>query len=164
MRPHYGDARRRTKPQRPPMNHHTSRIHAPLLSDPHPSSASPASPGLLAVAWVDAFNASSVDRLALLYAEDAEFDQPVEEPEMGRDAAAAFLAKCFALHRKTSNEDRSCLIDNLLLDGEWAVVRWHDALGCTGCYMFRCVEGAIVRQYGFWDTQAMQMAYETELP
>ena len=146
------------------MNHHVMHLHEPLLSSPLPSSKSCASPALLAVAWVDAFNASSIDQLMPLYAEDAEFDQPVEEPEMGREAVRSFLTKCFTLHRKTSEEDRSCLIDNLLVDGEWAVVRWHDALGCTGCYIFRCKEGMIVRQYGFWDTQGMQMIYETDRP
>ena len=146
------------------MKHHSVHPHSPLLSDPIPSNGSTSSPALLAVAWIDAFNESSVDRLSTLYAAHAEFDQPSEGPVMGRKALLSFLTKCFSLHRKTSDENRSCLIDNLLVDGEWAVVRWHDALGITGCYMFHCEKGLIVRQYGFWDTRVSEMLYETDLP
>lgn len=146
------------------MSHHAKHSHAPLLSVETQSRGSTSSSALSAIAWVEAFNDSSVNRLILLYAPNAQFNQPAEEPVIGRKAIMLFLNKCFALHRKTPQEDRTCLIDNLLVDGEWAVVRWHDALGCTGCYMFRFEKELIVRQYGFWDTKASEMVYETNLP
>jgi hypothetical protein len=47
--------------------------------------------------------------------------------------------------------DMVCLVENLLEDGEWAILEWRDPLGLRGCGFFRVVDGGIVLQRGYWD-------------
>ena len=145
------------------MKHQFRHQHPAIRSSATDARGSSRSPGSIALAWVDAHNSANLDRLLPLYAEDAVFEQPSEGPAEGREAIRSLMVKCFASHRRKSDGDRSCITDDVLEDDDWAVLRWRDALGFTGCYMFRCEDGLIAHQYGFWDTRGLQMLYESYL-
>lgn len=95
--------------------------------------------------WVEAFNRRDCDALADLYAEDAVNHQVVFEPVEGREAIKAMFEAEFA------RAEMTCIVENLLEDGEWAILEWSDPLGLRGCGFFRVVQGKIVFQRGYWD-------------
>ena len=63
----------------------------------------------------------------------------------GREAIRAMFAAGFAAAEMT------CIVENLLEDGEWAMLEWRDPLGLRGCGFFQVVDGRIVFQRGYWD-------------
>jgi len=95
--------------------------------------------------WVRLFNTADVDGLAALYAEDAINHQVVTDPLHGRAAIAALFRTEFA--RATM----VCEVEQILQDGEWAVMEWRDPLGLRGCGFFQVREGHIVFQRGYFD-------------
>ena len=44
-----------------------------------------------------------------------------------------------------------CIVENIFVDGEWAILEWRDPLGLRGCGFFHVVAGKIVFQRGYWD-------------
>ncbi|WP_448481633.1 nuclear transport factor 2 family protein [Pseudoxanthomonas mexicana] len=44
-----------------------------------------------------------------------------------------------------------CEVEQILEDGEWAVLEWRDPLGLRGCGFFRVRDGRIVFQRGYFD-------------
>jgi len=102
-------------------------------------------PKALVLAWVDAFNAADVDRLASFYADDAVNHQVAEAPVQGRDAIRRMLAEGFAM------AEMVCIVENLFEDGEWAILEWRDPKGLRGCGFFHVKKGQIVFQRGYWD-------------
>lgn len=102
-------------------------------------------PGELVRNWVDAFNRGDADALATLYSEDATNHQiPVGEVR-GREAIREMFRGEFA------QAEMVCVVEQVLEDGEWAVLEWRDPLGLRGCGFFRVVDGRIVTQRGYWD-------------
>lgn len=95
--------------------------------------------------WVRLFNAADVDGLAALYAEDAVNHQVVADPLRGREAIASLFRTEFA--RATM----VCEVEQILEDGEWAILEWRDPLGLRGCGFFRVRDGRIVFQRGYFD-------------
>jgi limonene-1,2-epoxide hydrolase len=95
--------------------------------------------------WVEAFNRADVEALARLYAEDATNHQVPVGPVEGRDSIRAMFAREFA------QAEMVCIVEQILQDGEWAVLEWRDPLGLRGCGFFRVLEGKIVFQRGYWD-------------
>lgn len=95
--------------------------------------------------WVRRFNAADVEGLAALYAEDCVNHQVVTEPLYGREAIASLFRREFA--RATM----VCEVEQILEDGEWAVMEWRDPLGLRGCGFFRVRDGRIVFQRGYFD-------------
>jgi len=95
--------------------------------------------------WVDAFNRADVDALTLLYAENAVNHQVAEQEVRGRAAIRSTFEKEFA------QSNMECIVENLLEDGEWAVLEWKDPLGLRGCGFFKVQRGKIVFQRGYWD-------------
>lgn len=81
------------------------------------------SPRATVEAWVDAFNAADVDRLAALYAPDAVNHQVVEAPIEGREAIRAMFAREFAL------AEMVCLAEAIYEDGDCGILEWRDPLG-----------------------------------
>lgn len=43
------------------------------------------------------------------------------------------------------------MVENLLQDGEWAILEWCDPKGLRGCGFFHIVAGRIRFQRGYWD-------------
>ena len=103
------------------------------------------SPRAVVEAWVAAFNRADVPALAALYAPDAVNHQMAYGALQGRDAIAAMFAMEFG--RATM----VCVIENLVEQGEWAVLEWSDPLGLRGCGWFRIADGLIQFQRGYFD-------------
>lgn len=108
--------------------------------------------------WVEAFNRADAEALASLYHEDAVNHQVAEEPVAGRAAIRDMFAREFGRARMV------CLVENLLEDGEWAILEWRDPLGLRGCGFFRVRGGRILFQRGYWDKLSFLRAHGLPLP
>lgn len=95
--------------------------------------------------WVEAFNRADAEALAALYNEDAVNHQVPEGPVEGREAIREMFAAEFQRAKMV------CIVEQILQDGEWAVLEWRDPLGLRGCGFFHVVEDKIVFQRGYWD-------------
>jgi limonene-1,2-epoxide hydrolase len=95
--------------------------------------------------WVRRFNAADIEGLAALYAPDAVNHQVVTEPLHGRAAIRAMFEVEFGRATMT------CLVEQVLADGDWAVLEWRDPLGLRGCGLFQVRDGLIVFQRGYFD-------------
>jgi limonene-1,2-epoxide hydrolase len=115
-------------------------------------------PGQLVEAWVEAFNRADVDALAAFYAEDAVNHQVAEAPIRGRAAIREMFASGFAAAKMT------CIIEQVLEDGEWAILEWRDPLGLRGCGFFKVVDGRIEFQRGYWDKLTFLRMHGLPLP
>lgn len=109
-------------------------------------------PTAVVTSWVERFNAADVDGLAALYHPDAINHQVMFDPVVGRDAIRAMFAREFG------SATMVCRPENMLIDGEWAILEWSDPLGLRGCGFFQVREGLIVFQRGYWDRLAFQEA------
>jgi limonene-1,2-epoxide hydrolase len=116
------------------------------------------SPRATVEAWVEAFNAADVDRLASLYAPDAVNHQVVEAPLEGRAAIRAMFVREFA------QAEMVCLVEALHEAGEWAMLEWRDPLGLRGCGFFHVRDGQIVFQRGYWDRLSFLRQHGLPLP
>lgn len=108
--------------------------------------------------FVAAFNRADPEALAALYAEDAVNHQVAEEPVRGRTAIRQMFIDNFAAAKMV------CLLENLFMDGEWAIMEWRDPLGLRGCGFFRVVDGKIVFQRGYWDKLTFLRQHGLPLP
>lgn len=95
--------------------------------------------------WIRRFNEADVDGLVALYAPDAVNHQVVMEPLQGRGAIREMFAVEFG------RAEMTCIEENLLEDGEWAVLEWRDPLGLRGCGFFQVRDDQIVLQRGYFD-------------
>ena len=96
--------------------------------------------------WAAAFNNADVDTLVSpLYHDGATNHQVANEPVVGRDAIRAAFEAEFAAAKMV------CTPENVLEDGEWAMMEWRDPLGLRGCGFFHIVDGKILFQRGYWD-------------
>lgn len=103
------------------------------------------SPRAVVEAWVEAFNRGDIDALTALYHENAVNHQVAYEPLEGRDAIRALFEAEFA--RATM----VCQVENIFVDGEWAILEWSDPLGVRGCGFFHTRDGRIIFQRGYFD-------------
>ena len=108
--------------------------------------------------WVRRFNAADVDGLSALYAVDAINHQVVTNPLHGREAIANLFRTEFA--RATM----VCEVEQILEDGEWAVMEWRDPLGLRGCGFFHVRDGKIQFQRGYWDKLSVLRLHNLPLP
>jgi len=115
-------------------------------------------PATVVRAWVEAFNRGDADALALLYAPDAVNHQVVWEPIAGRDAIRAMFAREFATAEMT------CIVEQLLESGDWAILEWRDPGGLRGCGFFHVVDGLIRFQRGYWDRLAFLRQHGLPIP
>ena len=95
--------------------------------------------------WIRRFNDADVEGLAALYAPAAVNHQVVMEPLRGRDA----IREMFAI--EFGRAEMTCIEENLLEDGEWAVLEWRDPHGLRGCGFFQVHDDQIVFQRGYFD-------------
>ena len=116
------------------------------------------SPRQLIETWVTRFNAGDIDGLAALYAPDAVNHQVVMEPLVGREAIRRMFEVEFGRAQIT------CLIEQVLEDGEWAILEWRDPNGLRGCGFFRVREDQIVFQRGYFDQLTFFRAQGLPIP
>ncbi len=115
-------------------------------------------PRAVVEAWVAAFNAGDADALAALYAPDAVNHQVAEAPVEGREAIRAMFAREFAAAEMT------CMVEQVMEDGEWAALEWRDPLGLRGCGFFHVVDGRIAFQRGYWDKLSFLRQHGLPIP
>lgn len=115
-------------------------------------------PRQLVQAWVEAFNRADPDALAAFYAEDAVNHQVAESPLRGRAAIREMFAAGFAATTMV------CVVEQILEDGEWAMLEWRDPLGLRGCGVFHVVDGVIRFQRGYWDKLSFLRAHRLPMP
>jgi len=107
--------------------------------------------------WVETFNRGDADALAELYTEDATNHQVAESPVQGREAIHKMFAGEFARAKMV------CIPEQILEDGEWAILEWRDPKGMRGCGFFHIVEDKIVFQRGYWDKLSFLRLYDIPL-
>jgi limonene-1,2-epoxide hydrolase len=115
-------------------------------------------PRVLVTAWVEAFNRADVQTLTSFYAEDAVNHQVAESPVQGREAIRQMFAAGFAAAQM------HCIVENLFVDGEWAILEWRDPNGLRGCGFFHVVDGRIAFQRGYWDKLSFLRLHGRPLP
>ena len=115
-------------------------------------------PRQLVETWVEAFNRADAQALASFYAEDAVNHQVAESPVQGREAIRQMFASGFAAARM------HCVVENLLAEGEWAILEWRDPSGLRGCGFFHVVDGRITFQRGYWDKLSLLRPHDLPLP
>ncbi|CAM2010841.1 nuclear transport factor 2 family protein [Acanthopleuribacter pedis] len=103
------------------------------------------SPRALIQNWVDLFNQGDADGLAALYAKDAVNFQVCLAPIEGRENIRAMFAGEFA------KAEMTCIVEQILADGDWGALEWRDPLGLRGCGFFQIKNGLIQYQRGYWD-------------
>ena len=97
------------------------------------------------LAWVEAFNRGDADGLGALYAPDAINHQVIWDPVQGRGPIQAMFAREFARAKMV------CMVEQILEDGDWAILEWRDPLGLRGCGFFQVIDGLVHFQRGYWD-------------
>jgi limonene-1,2-epoxide hydrolase len=102
-------------------------------------------PKELILEWVSRFNRADVDGLAALYAPDATNHQVVMEPLHGRAA----IRRMFAI--EFGRAEMTCIVENIVEQGEWGVLEWSDPNGLRGCGFFHVRDDRIVFQRGYFD-------------
>jgi len=117
-----------------------------------------ASPRDVVRRWVDAFNEADAHALAAMYAVDASNHQMPEGAIIGREAIGEMFRREFAQAQMV------CIPEQILEDGEWAVLEWLDPLGLRGCGFFRVVDGLIVTQRGYWDKLSFLRQHGLSIP
>ena len=115
-------------------------------------------PRELVTAWVEAFNRADAQALASFYAEDAINHQVAESPVQGREAIRQMFIAGFAAAKM------HCIVENLFVDGEWAILEWRDPSGLRGCGFFHVVDGRIAFQRGYWDKLSFLRLHGLPLP
>ena len=115
-------------------------------------------PGELVAQWVEAFNAGDADRLGAYYADDAVNHQVAEAPVVGKEAITEMFAGEFA------RADMTCLVVQILEDGDWAILEWKDPLGLRGCGFFHVRNSKIVHQRGYWDKLSFLRMHDLPIP
>jgi hypothetical protein len=115
-------------------------------------------PKELVYKWVDAFNRADADALAYMYAEDAINHQVVTEPVHGRAAIKQMFITEFA------KAEMICQVEQVLEDGEWAILEWKDPLGLRGCGFFHIINDQIVFQRGYWDKLSFLRQHNLPVP
>jgi hypothetical protein len=77
---------------------------------------------------------------------------------VGRAAISEMFAAGFSTAKMV------CIVEQILEDGEWAILEWRDPLGLRGCGFFHVVNGQIVLQRGYWDRLTFLRIHGLALP
>ena len=68
----------------------------------------------------------------------------------------------YAVESKGAKEE--WLVEQILEDGEWAILEWKDPLGLRGCGFFQVIEGKIKLQRGYWDKLSFLRQHNLPIP
>jgi hypothetical protein len=115
-------------------------------------------PRELVESWVKAFNRKDVEALAAFYLDDAVNHQVAESPVKGRAAIKEMFLDNFA------TTDMFCIVENIFVDGEWAMLEWKDPKGVRGCGVFHVIAGKIEFQRGYWDKLSFLRLHDLPMP
>lgn len=116
------------------------------------------SPKKLVESWVNTFNKANAYELAEFYAEDAINFQVNNKPIEGKKAIYEMFIAEFA------QANMVCIIEQILEDGDWAILEWKDPLGLRGCGFFQIKNNKIVYQRGYWDKLSFLRIHGLPLP
>lgn len=108
--------------------------------------------------WVGLFNEGDHKGIAAMYHEDAINFQVANEPVHGRKEIHTMFKNEF------DNADMNCIIEQILEDGEWAILEWKDPLGLRGCGFFQIRDGKILYQRGYWDKLSFLRMHNLPIP
>jgi len=108
--------------------------------------------------WVNTFNSGDAERIAAFYAEDAVNYQVALEPIEGREAIKAMFAREFM------NAKMVCIVEQILCDGDWAILEWKDPLGVRGSGFFKIIDSQNHYQRGYWDQLSFLRAQGLPIP
>ncbi len=103
------------------------------------------SPKEILLNWIDTFNCAKAKELSEFYSIDATNHQVVTEPVVGKSAIYQRFVEEF------ETAEMVCILDNIFMDNEWAIMEWKDPKGFRGCGFFHIVDGKIVFQRGYMD-------------
>ncbi len=95
--------------------------------------------------WIDTFNCANAKALSEFYTEDATNHQVVTQAVEGKSSIYQRFVEEF------STAEMLCILDNIFMDEEWAIMEWKDPKGFRGCGFFHIVDGKIVFQRGYMD-------------
>jgi limonene-1,2-epoxide hydrolase len=108
--------------------------------------------------FVELFNNKDADGLGALYHDDAVNHQVANEAVVGRRQIKEMFEREFAL------AEMVCIVENILEDGEWAVLEWRDPVGLRGCGLFHIIDGRIKFQRGYWDKLSFLRQHNLPIP
>ncbi len=103
------------------------------------------SPKAIALKWLQTFNEKDCDELLNLYYAHAYYKRIPGRDLVGKDEINDYLIKLCLI------QDFYLESQNVLEDGQWAVLEWKDLYGRCGCEAFQIVNGQIVCQREYWD-------------
>lgn len=104
--------------------------------------------------WIDAFNRADIEKLQSLYANDAINHQLPNEAMYGKEAIGNMFRNEFAVA-----PEMHCIKEQIISEGEWAVLEWSDPKGFRGCGFFLIKDDLIQMQRGYWDKLSFQKLY-----
>lgn len=102
-------------------------------------------PRELILEWVKAFNRGDADEMAAFYFDDAINHQMTQDPVEGREAIREMFRRDFETAKMI------CIVENVFVDGDVAILEWRDPLGLRGSGIFHIRSGKIFSQRGYWD-------------
>lgn len=108
--------------------------------------------------WVELFNTGNAEEISQLYHEDAVNHQVTNQPVEGREAIKQMFAEEFV------SANMTCIIENIFVDGDWAILEWKDPLGLRGCGFFHIIEGKVKFQRGYWDKLSFLRLHNLPIP
>lgn len=108
--------------------------------------------------WVQCFNKGDAEALSDLYHVDAINHQVPNDPVSGKQAIKTMFEEEFAVAEMT------CFLEQVLEDGEWAILEWKDPVGLRGCGFFQIIDGKIKFQRGYWDKLSFLRLHHLPLP
>lgn len=95
--------------------------------------------------WVRRFNATDIEGLTQLYAENAVYDRGVSSaPLVGREAIRELLNSELSRVKLERIEER------IYECGDTAILQWEDPAGLKGCDFFQFKDGQIIHQKGYF--------------
>jgi len=60
--------------------------------------------------------------------------------------------------------EMGCIVENIFVDGDWAILEWKDPTGLRGCGFFNIDNGQIKFQRGYWDKLSFLKAHNLPVP
>lgn len=78
-----------------------------------------------------------------------------------KEVVAQFVAR---FNRGDAAAEMTCIVEQILEDGEWGILEWRDPLGLRGCGFFHVVDGKIKFQRGYWDKLSFLRQHGLPLP
>src|ERR1041384_1758301 len=95
--------------------------------------------------WVECFNNVDLDGMAELYDDNAVNHQMPLDKIVGKEEILEMFKREFAAANMV------CIPEQILEDGEWAVLEWKDPKNFSGCGFFHVQHNKIIMQRGYWD-------------